>query len=94
MLDRILDIIAQALREYRRRTGLSQEQVALKIGCSVPTYRALEVPCIDRDRMPNPKLGTVMRVLATVGLDAALVESLAIQVIDNRQAPNTLRDHE
>lgn len=94
MLDRILDIIAHALREYRRRTGLSQEQAALEIGCSVPTYRALEVPYINRDRMPNPKLGTVMRALATVGIDAAFVDSLAIQVIDKRQAPNTLPNHE
>lgn len=76
---RLLDLIAERLRTYRAQQNLTQEQAAHLLGCSIPTYRALEKVGADR-RRPDPKLSTVMRVLTFIGEDEAILLALAEHV--------------
>lgn len=76
MPSRVMDLVAERLLAYRRRYELSQEEAAQQIGCSIPTYRHLEQPSADPDRIPDPKLSTLMRIFTTLQLDQALLDAL------------------
>lgn len=75
MPSRVMDLVAERLLAYRRRNGLTQEETAQRIGCSIPTYRHLEQPS-DADHVPDPKLSTLMRIFTTLELDHALLDAL------------------
>lgn len=73
---RVLERLATELMTFRRARGLSQEAMAHRIGCSVPTYRSLERVSVGEKRVADPKLSTIMSVLATIELDHLWVHAL------------------
>ncbi|MFE7843634.1 helix-turn-helix domain-containing protein [Microbacterium sp. NPDC057407] len=73
---RVIELIADRLRAYRRERRLSQEEMAHRLGCSLPTYRSLERACGPYAALPDPKLSTVMRAVCLLGLDQRLVDVL------------------
>lgn len=77
MPSRFLGPIAVQLQSYRRANGFSQEHVALEIGCAMATYRTLEYPGAEPDRVPDPKVSTILRVLAVLDLETPVLEALA-----------------
>jgi transcriptional regulator with XRE-family HTH domain len=63
-----MDPIVQTLREARRRSGLSQEQVAELVGTSQSAVSELETGVI------GPRLSTARRWADALGYDLALVK--------------------
>ncbi|WP_410054864.1 helix-turn-helix domain-containing protein [Microbacterium sp. Mcb102] len=90
MPDRLLDLVAEHLRRFRDTQGLTQEQAAHSIGCSIPTYRALERTSRSR-RSPDPKLSTLMRVLVSVGADETILAALAEHIDDAERIARSAR---
>ena len=80
MPSRLLEQLAVELDGFRRARGLSQEAMAYRIGCSVPTYRSLERPRCHATRGSDPKLSTIVSVLKTIGLDERLLEALRVDI--------------
>ncbi|MEU4014979.1 helix-turn-helix transcriptional regulator [Microbacterium sp. NPDC028030] len=85
MPSRVLALVAERLRAFRNAGGFSQEEMAEKIDCSIPTYRCLEQATPDPHHLPDPKLSTLMRVLHTLELDEALLDTL--KGIDSTERP-------
>lgn len=70
-----MDRVAQAVREYRNRKQLSQEQLAKTAGISVRTLREIEQ---GRTRLESPSL---QRLIGALGLDSAAFGSAHIAVL-------------
>jgi len=75
-MDRCLNQLARQLRRYRVEEKLSQEEAALQIGCSLPTYRSLEHWDLGREQT-DPRLSTVVRVATAIGLTISISASAA-----------------
>ena len=73
---RVLVLVARALRTYRRAEGLTQEEAAGLIGCSVPTYRHLEQGVSRVGSVIDPRVSTVMRALTLLKLDEPVLQVL------------------
>ncbi|MBN6191217.1 helix-turn-helix domain-containing protein [Aneurinibacillus sp. BA2021] len=69
-------IVAKRLRDYRTAEGLTQEEAAELVGCSIPTYRRLEQGLSKAGVAPDPKLSTLMRALTVVHLDERVLGAL------------------
>ena len=76
MPSRMLERLADELRNFRRTHGLSQEAMAHRIGCSIPTYRSLERALYDSEKLPDPKLSTIMNALRTIDLDDQILAAI------------------
>ncbi|WP_167456888.1 helix-turn-helix domain-containing protein [Microbacterium phyllosphaerae] len=76
MPSRVLEALAEGLRKFRAERGLSQEEMAHRIGCSIPTYRSLEKK--GGVKIADPKLSTIMGALKMIGLDSRLIEALHV----------------
>jgi transcriptional regulator with XRE-family HTH domain len=74
---RVLELLAKHLRMYRMREGVSQEEAAHRIGCSIPTYRRLEQPRPRSIRHADPRLSTLMSVLSTLGIEQRVIDALS-----------------
>jgi len=86
MPSRVLEELASGLRSFREERGLSQEEMANQIGCSVPTYRSLEQTKRGGSKIADPKLSTIMRALKVIDLDGRLIEVLRAMCAADRSA--------
>ncbi|MFJ6533127.1 helix-turn-helix transcriptional regulator [Microbacterium sp. NPDC091662] len=69
-------IVARALKAYRNSENLTQEEAAAIVGCSIPTYRQLELGTSEIGHFSDPKLSTLMRVLTVLHLDGPMLRAL------------------
>lgn len=74
-LERLSLSFGRWLRGVRTEQGLSQESVASAAGVDVSTYARLE-RAVGGNRWANPRLRTVLRVLAALHVDPACLEPL------------------
>lgn len=78
MPSRFMSLLAARLLSYRQENGLSQEEAANLVGCTLPTYRKLEQVPGSVDPTPNPKLSTIMQAVKLLELDRVLLEVLTV----------------
>lgn len=75
---------SQLVRDARRSAGLTQAQLAARLGLTQPTVAALERPG------SNPRLATLERALRAAGHDL-LTASRPLPAIDETQIAERLR---
>ena len=75
---------AELIRESRLRAGLTQRQLAARLGVTQPTIAALERPG------SNPRYGTLRRALLASGEDA-MVSARSLSPVDETQLLERLR---